>query len=703
MHQENLIAAGDHPVPIDLETILQAEAEERKSAEPEAQAFESATEIIDDSVTTVGLLPAYAKSPENEVFAVGGTVSDLTAGTGIGWSDINTDTMRPFRTKKIEDALSNLPHVDGRYAKLGDHIDDFIAGFAEYAEFLLRVTRDAQRGWLFEYFAGLTVRKVVRPTRFYCMLLRRLKAHHTMGDGVAWSAQADFLARLADWDNESDPFWPLQRAERTALIGLNVPYFAAPCDGQELHDATGISMRTRAAPGLMRAHERVRKLNDQDIAWQVEVIRNTAWSAAMAAGGVSEARPLLRPESDATPGREAFLGEADSIAAELASYAIRKGPAAAWIGLDFLGDSEVWQLVSLGPDLYNGLSGVALFLAAHAAVTKKEASAELARAAVAHLRKGLKGKNSARLARSLGLGGGSGLGSVVYALSVMAKSLDDEALLADARAAAELFTDDLIAADRQLDVLGGSAGGILGLLRHYRDSGAADVLARATKCGEHLLAQPRSGKSGRRTWSGLGGDGAALNGMSHGAAGFAYALASLAAATGRDDFADAASECIAFENESFDSERSNWPDFRPDGREFPCQWCQGAPGIGLARAGMRRRAATRFDCTLLTTDINNAITGLQKGAPRDLDTLCCGTLGNIEFLCEAGDALGRNDLRDRASRQLAAVMETAASADYRWGAGDRRFNLGFFRGLAGLGYTMLRRVEVSLPNVLIWE
>ena len=31
MHQENMIAAGDHPVPIDLETILQAAAEEHKS------------------------------------------------------------------------------------------------------------------------------------------------------------------------------------------------------------------------------------------------------------------------------------------------------------------------------------------------------------------------------------------------------------------------------------------------------------------------------------------------------------------------------------------------------------------------------------------------------------------------------------------------------------------------------------------------
>ena len=63
------------------------------------------------------------------------------------------------------------------------------------------------------------------------------------------------------------------------------------------------------------------------------------------------------------------------------------------------------------------------------------------------------------MARSLGIGGATGLGSIVYALTVMAKSLHDDDLLADAHGAAELFTDDLIAADKQLDVMGGSAGG----------------------------------------------------------------------------------------------------------------------------------------------------------------------------------------------------------------------------------------------------
>ena len=253
MHQENMIAAGDHPVPIDLETILQATAEEHKAQDPEAQAFDAAMETVANSVMMVGLLPAYGRSPDNNIFAIGGMTSDWNFKTKLKWNNINSDAMRPSKSKEAGKTTPNLPHVDGRYAKFGDHIDDFVAGFEDYAKFLLHRSRDAKQGGLFDGFAGVPVRKVIRPTRFYYMLLQRLKNHRTMDDGVVWSAQADFIARLADWEKDSDPLWPLQRAERSALVALNVPHFVSPSDGNEIRDATGISIHAEATSGMDRA------------------------------------------------------------------------------------------------------------------------------------------------------------------------------------------------------------------------------------------------------------------------------------------------------------------------------------------------------------------------------------------------------------------------------------------------------------------
>jgi class II lanthipeptide synthase len=699
MHQENMIAAGEHPVPIDLETILQS-SENHDTSDAEAEAFDLATDKLANSVMMVGLLPAYGRSPDNSVFAMGGMTADWNSKIKIQWDNINSDAMRPKKSKETGSTNPNLPRANGQYARFADHVDDFVAGFADYARFL--AAQGGKRQKLYEDFAGLSVRKVIRATRFYSMLLQRLRNCRTMDDGVMWSAQADFTARLAEWDRDSDDFWPLQRAERSALIALNVPHFVSPSDGNEIRDANGISVRTEAKPGLDRARARMRDFDEHEIEWQIEVItENTRSLARPSVPAADRERHVEEVAVHSTT--KAFIAEADKIAEELSRYAIRRGPGAAWIGLDCLGDADVFQLVCLGPDLYNGVSGIALFLAGHARVTGRRSSAELALAGLSHLRKNLKSRNVARMARSLGVGGATGLGSIVYSLAVTSKLLHRDDLLADAYVAARLFTDELIAADRQLDVIGGCAGGILGLLRLYRDTHSADVLNRAIRCGEHLLAHARLGPEGRRSWVGQGSGKEALNGMSHGAAGFAYALASLASASGREEFAQAASECIAFENSSYDAGRTNWPDLRGEGAPtWPCQWCHGATGIGLARVAMAKTGAR--DSKGLTADIENALEGARKAWPGGVDTLCCGTLGSVEFFCEAGSVLGHKDLSETASRRLMAVLQAAASSgDFRWNSGKRNFNLGLFRGLAGVGYTSLRQTDASLPNVLIWE
>lgn len=697
MHQENIVASASHPVPIDLEMILQA-SDARfhlDNTDDSDQAVPAAMQTVIDSVVAIGLLPAYGKHASSGIFVIGGVTSNSSPRVTVRWTDVNTDAMQPVKLVDTAATISNLPYVDGRRGSLRENLDEFISGFGDYARFLQRhQPRD-----LLEGFSGLVVRTVIRPTRFYSFLLERMRDHRTMDDGVIWSAQADFAARLADWESDADPIWPLHRSERTATVDLNVPHFTRFSDGHDVRDAAGTSIHTQGPSGLGRAEARLHGFTDDEISWQLEVIRQST--------------DLLRPQRTTVPNvgspaatgeplEQVFIAEADALAATLSTHAVRRGRNAAWIGLDWLGDSEVAQLVVLGPDLYNGGCGIALFLAAHAAVTGNESSEALARAAIAGVRQHLRACNPARFARTVGVGGGLGLGSIVYSLAVIAALIDDSAILADACAGAELITDEVVAADRQLDVLGGCAGAILGLLRLYRQTSSGDVLLLAEKCGRRLLAHDRAGPPGQRTWASPA-FGRPLNGLSHGAAGYAYSLTALAHATGDDEFESPATECIAFENSTFEGEHHGWADLRGvAGSAWPCKWCYGAPGIGLARIAMTKHAgAPLASCA---TDIGRALVGVEQGWPAATDNLCCGTLGSIEFLWEAGDVLGRHDLRDLATQQLLAVIQNACTTgDYRWSSGTRRFNLGLFRGIAGIGYTLLRAVDQSLPNVLIWD
>jgi type 2 lantibiotic biosynthesis protein LanM len=207
MHHENIIACGDHPVPIDLEMVLQAARRECETGEPELQAIAAAAEIIENSVAVVGLLPAHGRSATNEPFTVGGMTSNWKVKRAA-----NLNVQFPHPHDAIE-YIPNLPRHDGRYATLGEHIKNVTTGFGEYAHFLAGVSRADGNDSLFETFSQIPNRRLLRPTRFYYMLLQRLRDHRAMSDGVTWSAQAEFPARLYDWEKDNDVLWPLMRAE----------------------------------------------------------------------------------------------------------------------------------------------------------------------------------------------------------------------------------------------------------------------------------------------------------------------------------------------------------------------------------------------------------------------------------------------------------------------------------------------------------
>lgn len=705
MHFENILAHGAHPVPIDLEMILQASTPEAEQATPETAALIEASHKVVNSVLTVGMLPSYAKSPNNKIFDAGG-LNAVRGSSPIGvWKNINTDAMRWMQVPADSTETPNIPHIREQYAQLGDYLPTFIEGFEQYAHFLLK-QRDAMGVTnLLSPFKNLPVRKVIRNTRFYYMLLQRLKDHRNMSDGITWSAQAEFLSRLANWDSEADLLWPLQEAERVALLNLNVPHFVSPSDEDLVSAMSGHQTSTGAIPGLERATERFGQWSALEIERQVEIIKISTSFVSRSDSDVKDKYLFKRKIKQPVPSLDqtTLAREAQRIATTIRQHGTIKDKSVAWVGLDWLGDSEVGQLVTLGPDLYNGTTGIALYLAAHARYANDSSSRDLALKALASTRLQILQPSASRWARGLGIGGTSGLGSVIYALTVISEVLAEPSLLQDALTASNLFSNELITADRSLDVIAGSAGGVLALLALYRKTESKEVLAKAIACGDHLLRQPRLGETGKRSWAILGLSESPLTGFSHGAAGFAYALSSLAKVSGREEFEVAAQECVAYENSCYNKEVSNWPDLRiADPTVYSSQWCHGAIGIGLARAASSR--IKHFNAETIIDDINHAVRNATANWPQHADTLCCGTLGAIEFLAEAGEVLNQPALGHLSDQRLAQIIANRnEQGDYTWNAGGTAFNLGLFRGLSGVGYTILRKLDPSLPNILMWE
>lgn len=365
------------------------------------------------------------------------------------------------------------------------------------------------------------------------------------------------------------------------------------------------------------------------------------------------------------------------------------------------------RLVRLGWDLYDGVTGLALFLGALELLEPRDKRRDCILSALAPLRRQLNERvadpQAAPDLRLNRLGGFTGLGGCIYAFLLLGRWLGEPALITEAATAATLVTPEQIAADEALDVMRGCAGTALALLALDRVSphgmdGQAPI-ERAIACGEHLLSRRASVAGEPKAWP--AGGLPAQCGFAHGAAGIACCLARLAERTGEARFRQAAEEGIAFEQVHYDPEHRDWPLSRVPGRHFMASWCGGAPGIALGRLDL-----LALGSAMAWPSFREALETTMESSTPQVDSLCCGTMGRSEILLQACRALGEERLCEAPAAIASRVVLRSRQCGGRYclpGYGNR-FVPFFFTGAAGVGYALLRLARPALlPCVLSLE
>jgi len=627
-HFENLIAAGEHPVLIDLETLFHPRLPEVELADADHRLVREATSR---SVLRTGLLPNRAWSgegePASDVSGLGGGAGELTPDALLQWSASGTDEMQATKARVPMPAGKNLPTIGNDDALAIDHVEDVVAGFDHVSRLLMRHRDALLRGIRAKSakldepiarFAHDDVRVVLRPTRAYGLLLSELTHPDFMRDALEVERLLDKLWVGVD---DAPHMIDVIGAERRDLASGDIPFFAARPSSRELHSSRGDRWADFVpASGFELVEQRLRSMNDAEVERQAWFIRGAfatsaadpdrlrwpsyapiALGAPIAFGELSEPgkpRELVHGAHAATdPFRvspslhSALIDRARKIGDRLHELALRDSDGnAAWIGFKF--EDGRWQLVPLTDDLYSGILGVVHFLAYLGALTGEQRYTSLARAALAPLRRRIREGRT-----NLGpIGPFNGLGGIVYTFAHWSRLWNDAALLDDARATAELAAER-IDADDDLDIIGGAAGLIVALasLRHAAPSERWLEIER--RCGQHLLARTVRMERGLG-WSTRIGKDRPATGFSHGASGIAFALHELWLLTRDARYRDAAEQAIEYEASQFDDALENWLDPGGQVRKLRTQdatlmvaWCYGAPGIGLARLALRRDRA----------------------------------------------------------------------------------------------------------------
>ena len=696
-HNENVVAAGAYPIPIDLETILRPGNRANNGSQELHPVLFTAQQLVANSVLASGYLPGWHEF-RGKLWAVGG-LSDLevTQDVSVGFQHINSDAMCRGPVPLPQPPRKHLPHLHGVPLYPADYVAEIECGFRQMSRFLLNHRHVFAHGPL-AAFRDTVIRLVCRETRLYKLLEQRALQPPGLADGLDFSLEFEFLWRFHDPPDHASSIQV--QSERRAMERLDVPLFQMRADSTLVTEISGGTFAL-ACEGkdvlspFQHALTRLCTLDEPDIERQCTFIR-----FALGSGQRKPPNPTRWSEQPiAVWSSSAAIERAVSLGAWIMQKAVVRANGAAWIGAVAVGLDERIQLNPLGYDLYNGAGGIAIFLAALYRVTRQTVFRNFCLKALSPLRRALAKDSHARsFGRMMGIGGATGLGSIVYVLVLTAGLAELPQLLGDGRRAARLFTTGLIDSDSVFDVIGGAAGAILGLLALHK-TGDRLALEKAVACGRHLVKHNRPGSAAEGTPK------LELAGFSHGAAGIAYALQKLAEASGEKTFRTAGAEWIAYERGLFDQKAGNWLDLRFQSKEAPrpeffaCNWCHGAAGIGLARLG----GYGTDDDGDTKAEIECAVARAIEEPSSQRDNLCCGNFGRFELLFYAGSQLLRPRLVALA-RERAAIRLRETVSGFRWPMGTDAENLGFFQGLAGIGYELLRLTEPDkIPCALLWQ
>ena len=360
---------------------------------------------------------------------------------------------------------------------------------------------------------------------------------------------------------------------------------------------------------------------------------------------------------------------------------------------------------ALGPDLYGGTSGVALFLAEAGARLDDDRLRTTSEGAIRHAL-----DHADRIDPASRDGLYSGLIGIAYAAARAARLLRAEEVLARAHQVLATWRCRGIRS-KSSDVMTGCAGAVRGLLALDQLIEEPWLIDTATRLGDLLIARAEVGPAG---WSWPAPEGRSMHnlcGYSHGAAGIGAALVELFGVTGGARFQGASERAFEYERSWFDSRSGTWPDLRgvarAAGSDAPVpasdSWCNGAPGIALSRL----RAAELLGSRELLREAELALAACERHVAKSLVrvpddfSLCHGVGGAADVLLHG--SAGPDDpfakLAAQVGRRGIELYFGPGAAGFPCGVplGDTP---GLLLGFGGIGMFYLRLTDPRVPSPL---
>lgn len=698
-HSENLIASGEYPILVDLETLF--------CPPDKTTSNNKVANYLQDSVLRTGLLPTPIFGNKDnkgiDFSGLAGLSGQLTPYPLLYIELSETDEIHIVHKQlRFEEESTHQPKLNGKDVILQNYVEIIVKGFTEIYQLLQKnVTTLISADGLINRFAKDEVRILLRSTREYGILLTESSNPNMLRNSIACEWLFDNL-----WKQTKDQPFLLKviASERESLLQGFIPrFFTYPESINLWCDNNKCVPNFFDKPAIDFVKARLQELSEEDLTKQIWLIRASFVTIIEDSQNIQPKSYKFIPSNNKSTNDKAFIKTASAIGDQLANLAIIDQNKATWLSLQ-VGKLDNYYISSSKLDLYDGLAGTTLFLAYLGYITNQSVYTDLAKQALENIRQQI-GRAKNRDLKNVG--GFGGLGAIIYLLNHLSRLWNDPKLITEALEIVPLLPS-LIEKDIRFDLIYGSSGCIISLLNLHKFITKSEDLQQikniAIQCGNHLISKIETTPQGK-AWVTTPEKKPPL-GMSHGVAGIAWSLLELSDFTKDSSFASTAKEALSYERSFFSPQMGNWPDINRDdtddaknsNEKFRITWCHGATGVGIARLlSIKHLSNDKF----IEQELSTAIKTVIKGGFGNNHSLCHGDLGNLDFLLQVTENQHGYKIKSQVQNIASIIFNNINKQGWLCGTPLSVESPGLMVGIAGIGYQLLRLASPDIvPSVL---
>jgi type 2 lantibiotic biosynthesis protein LanM len=679
---ENLIACGEYPYVVDLETLFQNDI---KFNIPDT-AFSKATYEMFNLVTKTSLLPSKTfkidlRQNGIDVSALDGKEQEIPHKI-LAPVNILTDEMRYELTNAKIPSAENIPELNGKPVSYNPYIEKIVQGFRNACNLFLKHKEELlNSNGILNEFKNVKIRIILRNTVQYSNIIQHLHHPDYMRDALLREQMLQNIWSFPYLNKE------VINSEYHDLLNNDIPIFYSYTDSLDLIDSRGkIYKNYFEKSGFEKVMENISKLCEEEINKQISVIYVSTGEYESRYKKYHKHTMNLKnsnhidTKTNINISNDFFVKEAIKIGDYILQNAIfgpeTKNKSVSWLTVN-VDSINKWSIGPIGGDFYDGLAGLSLFYYYLFEVTGNQNYKELFEILIYSAKQRLEEIND--------LSCFTGRSSLLYPLRKIIENHNKHEYKTMLQ---EIIND----CDKNMNILrdyswiGGTTSLIDQFLKLFQESNDPQYLNLSIKYGNYLLKQLDEANK-------------IIGGFSHGVSSIALVLIKLGKVINNKSFITKGEELLDYDRSLFHSHEKGWIDKTEEKKQtFKYHWCHGSVGIGLSRIELSKF----YDDNVLEDEIISSITSTLYNGYSSNDCLCHGNMGKTELFLSMYEKTGDLKYLNIAKNFGLEVIKMAKkNGRYQ----DRSIpgfpSIGIFTGIAGIGYQFLRIADVKkIPSIL---